>query len=266
VSFDEWWSRPVLLDVNNAEFSRKDLVLALTNKDGGAHIDRLNEKTYALVHSNSAGFTRLGGDKALGEPIPTPIYASVRTVAEELLLTLRRSGREVPWSTVTRLIGVFDTFQASNVVDPPLMFDKTRVGVASTTFRFDTLPDVTFAVARTKDNQSDPGAYGVIPAGWLDIVGVLDATGEIVHASGVAGPIEESTPPETTVDPSISPSARFTFDNFPQGTFFANRSVEQQEVVGPFGRHIQDAGWIDLYVTLHGSTWLIGGFAGPHGS
>jgi hypothetical protein len=32
------------------------------------------------------------------EPIPTPIYASVRTVAEELLLTLRRSGRTVPSS------------------------------------------------------------------------------------------------------------------------------------------------------------------------
>ncbi|MEV0366360.1 hypothetical protein [Nocardia fusca] len=69
MSFDGCWRRPVLLDANGAEFSGDDLVLALSNKDGGAHIDRLNEKTYALVHSNSAGFVRFGNEDAAGEPI-----------------------------------------------------------------------------------------------------------------------------------------------------------------------------------------------------
>ena len=87
-----------IVDSNDAKFSRKELVLALVNKDGGAHLDRLNEKTHALVNGNSAGFVRMSTAGGPSEPIPTPIYASVRTVAEELLLTLRRSGRTVPSS------------------------------------------------------------------------------------------------------------------------------------------------------------------------
>jgi len=59
VSFSDWWERPVILDSNDAEFSRRELVLALVNKDGGAHLDRLNEKTHAFVHGNSAGFVRI---------------------------------------------------------------------------------------------------------------------------------------------------------------------------------------------------------------
>lgn len=120
VTFDEWWERPVILDSNDAEFSRKELVLQLVNKDGGAHIDRLNEKTHALVHSNSAGFVRIevpGGVEA--EPMPTPIYASVRTVAEELLLTLRRSGRQVPESAIGPHLGIIEMFQSGD--NPPAL-------------------------------------------------------------------------------------------------------------------------------------------------
>ncbi|MDE1675509.1 hypothetical protein PWJ90_38705, partial [Nocardia gipuzkoensis] len=266
VSFDDWWRRPVLLDANGAEFSRKDLILALTNKDGGAHIDRLNEKTYALVHSNSAGFVRFGAGDPGVEPIPTPIYASVRTIAEELLLTLRRSGREVPRSTVSLPLGALDGFQAGDVVGPPPVFDKTQASVAHTSFKFDTLPDVTFTVSRAKDNQSDVDGEGAFPAGYLEIVGVLDATGDVVHGSGFAGPSEESAPPAATVDSLPLSSTQFAFDNFPEAAFYASRSAEQRETVGPFGRQIQEAGWVDLFVTLRGSTWLIGGFAGPAGS
>ncbi|MFE2961817.1 hypothetical protein [Nocardia tengchongensis] len=267
VSFDDWWHGAVLLDANGAEFSRKDLVLALANKDGGAHIDRLNENTYALVHSNSTGFTRFGGDNAAGEPIPTPIYASVRTIAEELLLTLRRSGRDVPCSTVTPPPGIIDGFLAGDIVDPPPVFDKSRTGVSSSIFKFDTLPGVTFTATRAKEGQSDDGVKHTFPAGWLDIVGVLDATGEIVHGSGVAGPTEESAPPPgAAVDPSTPTATQFIFDNFPQATFSAKRSVERRETAGPFGLHVQEAGWVDLFVTLSGSTWPIGGFAGPGGS
>jgi hypothetical protein len=120
VSFSDWWERPVILDANDAEFSRKELVLALTNKDGGAHIDRLNEKTHALVHLNSAGFVRIDTAGGPSEPIPTPIYASVRTVAEELLLTLRRSGRTVPSSpAVNPVLGMIDSFTAADYTGVP---------------------------------------------------------------------------------------------------------------------------------------------------
>ena len=127
VSFSDWWERPVILDSNDAEFSRKELVLALVNKDGGAHLDRLNAKTHALVHGNSAGFVRIDKAGGTSEPIPTPIYASVRTVAEELLLTLRRSGRTVPSSPpVNPLLGMIDSFTAADYTGKPLVLDKSR--------------------------------------------------------------------------------------------------------------------------------------------
>jgi hypothetical protein len=31
----------------------------------------------------------------------------------------------------------------------------------------------------------------------------------------------------------------------------------------PWGREVREAGWIDLYVTLYGATWKMGGFLGP---
>lgn len=188
VSFNDWWERPVILDSNNAEFSRKDLVLALTNKDGGAYIDRLNEKTHALVHSNSAGFVQIGAPDEAAEPIPTPIYASVRTISEELLLTLRRSGRQVPSSTSNPMPGSIDSFVAGDYTGNPLVLDKSREDVSHVSFKFDTLPDVTFEIARVQLAQSDPAFDGAFPAGWLDIVGVYDSSGAVVHQSGQAGP------------------------------------------------------------------------------
>lgn len=262
VSFSDWWERPVILDSNDAEFSRKELVLALVNKDGGAHLDRLNEKTHALVHGNSAGFVRIDTAGGTSEPIPTPIYASVRTVAEELLLTLRRSGRTVPSSPpVNPPMGMIDSFTAADYTGKPLVLDKSRDDVSHVSFKFDTLPGITFEIARVQVPQSEPGFDGTFPAGWLDIVGVLDASGAIVHQSGMAGPTEV-TPLNAPADPSHVP-VEFTFDNFPQATFAASRTNERQETAGPWGRAVHEAGWIDLFVTLNGATSWLGGFAGP---
>lgn len=268
VSFSDWWERPVILDSNNAEFSRKELVLALVNKDGGAHLDRLNEKTHALVHGNSAGFVRIDTAGGTSEPIPTPIYASVRTVAEELLLTLRRSGRTVPSSPpASPLMGMIDSFTAADYTGKPLVLDKSRDDVSHISFKFDTLPGVTFEIARVQVPQSQPGFDGSFPTGWLDIVGVLDATGAVVHQSGIAGPTEVATPPNAPADPSRPTASHapvaFTFDNFSQATFTASRSNEKQEKANPWGREVREAGWVDLFVTLNGATSHIGGFAGP---
>lgn len=37
--FEMWWTDPVVKDADGTLFSRKDFVLALVNKEGGAHID-----------------------------------------------------------------------------------------------------------------------------------------------------------------------------------------------------------------------------------
>lgn len=268
VSFSDWWERPVIVDSNDAEFSRKDLVLALVNKDGGAHLDRLNKKTHALVHGNSAGFVRIDTAGGPSEPIPTPIYASVRTVAEELLLTLRRRGRTVPSSSpVYPLVGVIDSFTAADYTGKSLVLDKSREDVSHVSFKFETLPGVTFEIARVQIPQSESGFDGSFPAGWLELVGVRDASGDIVHQSGMAGPAEGSTPPKAPASRQIltagGPPVTFTFDNFPHAEFTAIRWSQRRETMSPWGPDVREAGWIDLYVTLSGATWELGGFLGP---
>lgn len=203
------------------------------------------------------------------EPIATPIYASVRTVAEELLLTLRRSERTVPSSpAMNTLLGMIDSFTAADYTGVPLVLGKSRDDVSHVSFKFDTLPGVTFEIARVQVPQSEPGFDGSFPTGWLDLVGVLDAAGDIVHQSGMAGPTETSTPPNpmaTGPIPTASgPPVTSTFDNFPQAEFAAIRWKQKREmIISPWSREVREAGWIDLYVTLNGTTWQMGGFLGP---
>jgi len=110
---------------------------------------------------NSAGFVRIDTAGGPSEPIPTPIYASVRTVAEELLLTLRRSGRTVPSSpAVNPVLGMIDSFTAADYTGVPLVLDKSRNDVSHVSFKFETLPGVTFEIARVQVPQSEPGFDG----------------------------------------------------------------------------------------------------------
>lgn len=268
VSFSDWWERPVILDSNDNEFSRKELVLALVNKDGGAHLDRLNEKTHALVHGNSAGFVCVDIGGGTPSPIPTPIYASVRTVAEELLLTLRRTGRTVPRSLpVKPLMGMIDSFTAADYTGTPLVLDKSRDDVSHVSFTFETLPGVTFNAARVQLPQSEPGFDGEYPAGWLELVAVRDDSGDIVYQSGWAGPTEESAPSDeqaiVLIPTAAGPPVKFTFDNFPQAEFAAFRWPHKHHTMTSCGLETRQAGWIDLYMSLNGATWEMGGFLGP---
>jgi hypothetical protein len=57
LSFPDWWEAVVIIDILGSRFSRKDLVLALANSDGGAHVDpQLTEAYAALSRSGSLGW------------------------------------------------------------------------------------------------------------------------------------------------------------------------------------------------------------------
>src|SRR5258708_5674419 len=47
LSFDDWWSQLVVRDKLLRELSRRDLILALANKDGGSHVDPNLDAVYA---------------------------------------------------------------------------------------------------------------------------------------------------------------------------------------------------------------------------
>lgn len=87
-TFAAWWTRPAIVDNERVEISRKDLVLAMANMDGGAHVDRSMDRTYArLSRQNSIGWVAHGPTGSM--PILGVEFASVRQIAWEIEETLR---------------------------------------------------------------------------------------------------------------------------------------------------------------------------------
>ena len=87
VSFDEWWNRVIFVDQEKSETSRKDLILAVANKDGGVHVDPVLDEKYAnLSRRNTLGwrFSNAKGDV----PLEGPEKAAIRQVAHEVLKSI----------------------------------------------------------------------------------------------------------------------------------------------------------------------------------
>lgn len=84
VAFEQWWSPTILTDMQGHEHSRRSMVLALANQDGGAHVDPVLKRAYAaLAKENSLG--REGTDESgRMRPLDNIVLASVRQAAHEL--------------------------------------------------------------------------------------------------------------------------------------------------------------------------------------
>ena len=83
LNFDLWWNNVVIQDIYCNMFSRKDLILNLTNKDWGTHIaQEIPGKYYALTRNNSIWFI-------IGWYPAVDIHCiSIRHIAHEVLKTL----------------------------------------------------------------------------------------------------------------------------------------------------------------------------------
>lgn len=88
--FDDWWNQLVIKDNLGGAFTRKDLVLTLANKDGGAHVDpKLSSSYVGLSRNNSVGI--LGFNSQDEYPLENIVLHSIRQVAFEILKTLNES-------------------------------------------------------------------------------------------------------------------------------------------------------------------------------
>jgi hypothetical protein len=86
--FDTWWEGTVFLDKNRKRFRRKDLVLALVNQDGGAHVDPgLDQKYYNLSRQNSLGWNARISEGPW-KAVTNPHYAAIRQIGHEVLKSL----------------------------------------------------------------------------------------------------------------------------------------------------------------------------------
>lgn len=85
--FDTWWNKIVFAENIHKGYSRKDLVLQLANKEGGAHVDPKLDKKFNELH-NGVYFNTVFVKDSTEEPIPdAPAYA-VRQIAFELLKSI----------------------------------------------------------------------------------------------------------------------------------------------------------------------------------
>ena len=88
IPFEEWWNKVVIVDKHKNKFTRRDLVLSLSNKEGGAHVDlKLDASYIALTRETSLGWHYFIGNL---EGDITPIeLASMRQISQEVLVTLK---------------------------------------------------------------------------------------------------------------------------------------------------------------------------------
>jgi len=89
VGFGRWWNRnTVFKDIRGSLFNRSDLILALANKEGGAHVDPELDQAYAnLTRFNSLAWKVYTKDnkKDMGNPVPP----AIRQIAHEVIKTLK---------------------------------------------------------------------------------------------------------------------------------------------------------------------------------
>ena len=118
---------------------------------------------------------------------------------------------------------------------------------------------------RTRDESFE--LFGRVAIRWC-------VAGDIVHQSGTAGPTAAQHSSKCCghrvdthgcrlacdVYPSITPASRIRPNPLAAE---AGDHDQKRETMAPWGREVREAGWIDLYVTLNGATWEIGGFLEP---
>jgi hypothetical protein len=88
--FDPWWNQIIIVDKNKNQFTRKSIILAIADTDGGAHIDpSLNEQYANLSKFNSIGWQHVEEGKTY-DFLNGPELASVRQIAYELIRSIEK--------------------------------------------------------------------------------------------------------------------------------------------------------------------------------
>lgn len=85
IPLEEWWTEHVVKDADRTLFSRKDFVLALVNKEGGAHVDPEIQASYnKIANLNSMGWTYSEGPEGRAlTSAPIPVGPSAQAGGSE---------------------------------------------------------------------------------------------------------------------------------------------------------------------------------------
>jgi hypothetical protein len=86
--FSKWWEKVVIADYTKRTITRRQLVLFVSNQDGGAHVDeKLDRIYYELKNNQILGYTykNSSGESSY---ISDPQMHSLRQITHEVLKTL----------------------------------------------------------------------------------------------------------------------------------------------------------------------------------
>lgn len=87
ILFDDYWKEIVLVDKDGNSFTRENLVKAVADQGGGAHVDSALEENYSnLVKKNSLGWVKTDGVREV--PLEGVHFSTIRQIAHEVLRTL----------------------------------------------------------------------------------------------------------------------------------------------------------------------------------
>lgn len=92
--FAEWWIGPVAKSQDKRTMSRMDIVLAVADTDGGAHVDQGFSELYLSFRTGQFLGWKYGVEGQQSEYIASPQFGCIRVIAHELLLTLQKYS---PW-------------------------------------------------------------------------------------------------------------------------------------------------------------------------
>jgi len=89
IAFRQWWNEIIIIDTMRNSSSRKDLVLSVSNKKGGAHMDSgLDDAYAALTRFNSQAWTAWD-PKGIDRNLKGAELASIRQICHEVLKSLK---------------------------------------------------------------------------------------------------------------------------------------------------------------------------------
>lgn len=87
IDFNTWWDN-LIIEVAGQSFSRKDIVLMIADKDGGAHVDKIVSEEYITTKNSSIELNILGTKIALERNV---VFATVAQIGWELLNSIDNS-------------------------------------------------------------------------------------------------------------------------------------------------------------------------------
>lgn len=95
VNFETWWKETIAKDEVRGTTHRRSMILDLTNKGGGAHVDPQADNSYrtSMATPPYTYYSEMPDGTLEPAGSPHPYYAPIRTIAEELHLSLDRASR-----------------------------------------------------------------------------------------------------------------------------------------------------------------------------